>query len=683
MVAAADWLLVQATRRPLAKAGWLWLVIVSTALPVVRGATPAAERAAKRAHYAERLEELAAWCDEHGLRDAATVTRRWAAAIPHRLRRVYLPPIGAHGAPEPLPQGEPGSPLAQWHERFAQLRRQQADALFALARQAAAAGDVSLAAELLNDTLREHPDHADARRALQHEKYDGAWYPAPAVARMRRGEVWHDTFGYLPEAHVPRYEAGQRYVRGAWVSAARAEELHARIENGWTIETDHFAITTNTSLEEGVALGRRLEALHAVWRVVFAGYAYTPTQFAGLLAGRPVPGRTARRHQVMYFRTADEFRAALRDTLPPDVNVHGVYLGRNKTSYFYRGDSADLPTLFHEVTHQLFSELGSPVAADPGRESHFWIIEGVACYMESLTIDGPWATLGGIDAYRVQDARYYLLKDGFYEPLSTLAARGMPALQRDPQIARLYAQSAAWTDFLLHADAGAYRQPLMNYLRGVYAGRSVSLPTLLGMSATELDARYREYMTLTDDDLAAMARGGQVTYLALGATRVGDRGASRLAEARAARWIDLYKTQVTDAALAHLAGLDRLQQLDLSATAITDAGLAHLVELPRLQTLLLGATRITDRGMAHLARITSLEKLHLWNTNLTDAGVALLARLPALRELDLSGTDLTDRGLAQLETLRNLQMLDVSGTKVTAEGVEKLRRANPRLEVKH
>lgn len=681
MVAAAERVSGLAMRRA-ARCWWLWLLAVPMAVPTVRGATPAEPLAALRQAYAARLAELAAWCDQRGLPEAATVTRQWAAPVPARLRRVYLPPIGTAPAVEPLPEGDPGSPLAEWCERFMHLRQEQADALFALARNAAADGDVSLAAEALNGVLRENPDHAAARRAVQHEAFAGAWYPSVAAARLRRGEVWHDKFGYLPAEHVARYEAGQRYVRGSWVSAARAAELHARIENGWTIETDHFTITTNTSLEEGVALGRRLEALHAVWRVVFAGYAYSPTQYAGLLAGRGVPGRTARRHQVMYFQTADEFRAALRDTLPPEVNIQGIYLGRTKTSYFYRGDSADDPTLFHEVTHQLFSELGSPAAADPGRDAHFWIIEGVACYMESLVIDGPWATLGGIDAYRVQDARYYLLKDGFYEPLTALAARGMLALQRDRQIARLYAQAAAWTDFLLHAERGAYRQGLMQYLRGVYAGRSVSLPSLLGASATELDARFRDYMALTDEDLAAMARPRQATYLALGGTRIGDRGASHLAEARAARWIDLYKTQVTDDGLAHLARLDNLQQLDLSATRITDAGLAHLVHLPRLQTLMLGATRITDEGMAHLARVTSLEKLHLWNTNVTDAGVAQLVRLPGLRQLDLSGTDVTDRGLAHLEALRNLEVLDVSDTNVTAAGVEKLRRANPRVEIK-
>ena len=41
------------------------------------------------------------------------------------------------------------------------------------------------------------------------------------------------------------------------------EETRLRRENHdpWRVETDHYVVTTNDSLEEGVALARRLEQL--------------------------------------------------------------------------------------------------------------------------------------------------------------------------------------------------------------------------------------------------------------------------------------------------------------------------------------------------------------------------------------------------------------------------------------
>ena len=36
------------------------------------------------------------------------------------------------------------------------------------------------------------------------------------------------------------------------------------IRSGWRIDSEHYAVTTNHSLEEGVRLSRRLESLYAL-----------------------------------------------------------------------------------------------------------------------------------------------------------------------------------------------------------------------------------------------------------------------------------------------------------------------------------------------------------------------------------------------------------------------------------
>ena len=60
------------------------------------------------------------------------------------------------------------------------VRKKHADALFELARQAAEAGQLSLAFQWATETVRENPDHAEARRVLGYEQRewavaDGVW----------------------------------------------------------------------------------------------------------------------------------------------------------------------------------------------------------------------------------------------------------------------------------------------------------------------------------------------------------------------------------------------------------------------------------------------------------------------------------------------------------------------------
>ena len=85
--------------------------------------------------------------------------------------------------------------------------------------------------------------------------------------------------------------------------------------------------------------------------------------------------------------------------------------------------------------------------------------------------------------------------DGFYIPLAELSKLGKADVQRHPEIAKLYGQAAGLAAFLMDADGGRYREPLVQYLEAVYAGRdnAESLAGATGLSNDELDAAYRRY----------------------------------------------------------------------------------------------------------------------------------------------------------------------------------------------
>ncbi len=558
--------------------------------------------------YRRRLERLAWQAHQAGHTQLARQAAGWLPQLPERLTVVYLleeesveASVSASSGDRREKKDSHQHPALR--EQFDQLRKQQAEAFFQLARQAAREGQVALALECLNHAARDDPDHPHLRRFWGFRRFQDRWVRSLAAGRLRRGWVDHPRWGWLPKGHVERYERGQRRVRSRWVSRTEAQRYHSNPRTPWRVETQHFVVETTTSLEQGVAVARRLEKLFHVWRVLFAAYAYQPSQVRKALdspRGLPAP-RT--KFRVTYFATEQQYRQALQQHLPPQVRTFGLYLAPLRRSFFFVPEEPDDPTLFHELTHQFCNETRS-VAGQVGRKANFWIVEGVACYMESLQLDGNRAVLGGVDADRLQDARYYLYHDRFYLPLERLCALGMQPLQQHAEITKLYAQAAAWTHLLMHAERGRYRAVLMQYLDQVFRGRDDpgTLRRLLSRSWQELDAQYRQFMQLEDADLAALAKPNRVEYLVLCGTRVTDAGLARLPRLPRLSWLDLAGTAVTDRGLEHLLRLSALRRLDLSHTAVTGEGLAVLERLPKLERLFLRGTQVAPAAVERLRK---------------------------------------------------------------------------------
>ncbi len=514
---------------------------------------------------------------------------------------------------------EPNSSRQDGTNRTSQDPQQEyATALFTLAGEALADGQADLAFRWLHEVLRFAPQHAVARRILGSGIPRQA--PVPRVGRKR-----HPRFNW---------QAG-RY---------------------WQLDTPHFRIATNDSPASALHLAEVLEEFHVVWRQCFFPLWGNPTVLRNAWSGRPLPSPSRARHQVVLFRDREEYLRYLQQIEPRARMTLGYYHAPSRSSYFFQDQDPAISTWRHEATHQLLHEC-LRARADIATEANVWVVEGIAVYMESLQVCQGYHTLGGLEAERLQYARYRALRGGYCLPLSQLAALGRETLQQDPQIRPLYSQAAGVTHFLMHSQQGELRPALFEYLRSVYEGRTNSdlLETVFQESFPTLDQEYRAFLQVEDQDLQQLDPDTHPTHLSLGQTAITDEGLQHVPDWRSLVWLDLAGTQIRDEGLARLNQAVGLRQLSLEATSIGDATVRHLQ----------GATELQELDLSH--------------TQITDEAMQVVGQLPNLERLWLTGTQVTDAGLQRLSELQNLQTLDLSQTAVTPAAWDAFRRQRPEL----
>ena len=296
------------------------------------------------------------------------------------------------------------SPLADGAEAPDAARKKIADELFELAKRAADSGQLSLAFQWATETVRENPDHAEARRVLGYDQREGQWLTAYGVKMFDAGKVWDAKSGWIavsagkgvPQNPLPLGEGGVRESNKA-PSPQPSPKGRGSIKSGWQIHTDHFWVTTDRSQAAGAELAARLERLYQIWRQLFAGFYYSEKEVRGLFAGERNARIQFRPFHVFYYRDRDEYVAALRRRQPRIGETLGIYFDAYHEAHFFAADDVTaagspaattaepaVATLYHEAVHQLFQE-SKPTPRQIGVVANFGIVEGVAAYFETLT----------------------------------------------------------------------------------------------------------------------------------------------------------------------------------------------------------------------------------------------------------------------------------------------------------
>ena len=477
----------------------LCLTLVAASTDVI-----AQQRDDRFVDYAAEAETLVARADAIGDADLA-------AEIAATLLPVDADPLARR--PRDVRQRTADQTDGRHHieRRFLEVRGEYAAVLYRLARRAVTAGHPAIAFGLLRESCHVDSDYAPTRRLLGDVRVGDEWMTPHEATMQRARKVWHDRFGWIDEQHVPRYEAGERFFRGKWMTAEEEAAIRRNSRYAWEIETGHFIVHSNHSIERAALLAGRLEDYHRFFRRTYTTLFDAPKLTAALLES----GNIARRdkHQIRDFASRGEYVTRLTPKMPGVEISDGIYLKNDRTAYFFFQENQKRPTdvLYHEVSHQLLYESDArdrPTAAD----AHFWVIEGFASYLESfdpggtLAIDAEQPMIGDPNHLRMYRAREQLLEKGLFEPFASLDSYGQRRFQQGEtveEIRRRYVQATGLTHFFLHAKDGRYRDAFLTHLRDLYDARvrtARSLTELTGLPAGEIDRQYKAYLRTLDAD---------------------------------------------------------------------------------------------------------------------------------------------------------------------------------------
>jgi hypothetical protein len=365
------------------------------------------------------------------------------------------------------------------------------------------------AMRLAINVLEANPDHEIVRRILGFKLFNGQWRTSWEINCLKKGFVDHPVFGWMPKEFVVPYESGKRMIpKLGWVNTDEDNKFHADIRNGWQIATEHYDLLTNHSLEEGVRMSRRLEHLYRAWKMLFFNMLLSEEKSAKLFL-ESLPNISLPRHRVYVFRDKQDYVSFLKNLEQGFESQlresNGFYHPQHFISYFFpvsgNMDKFDADTvskaLYHEGTHQLFQE-ARPKSNLPGVRNNFWIVEGIAMFMETFRVEGNQYKLGNKEDSRLFAAKVHRFDPEyfFYLPFEQTVVLGRNGFQTHSRLARLYSQSAGMTHFLMFYRNGQYRDVVFELLRQVYAGsaRQDTLSKLTGRSYQELDQEYTEFL---------------------------------------------------------------------------------------------------------------------------------------------------------------------------------------------
>lgn len=553
------------------------------------------ERAKLDAEYGQKLAALEQWCQEQ--RQPTSSIEPFRRTLDRDLNRQFIFVPAENGL-----QTVATNSSSELDKKLLEINHWQAERILDLAKRAAEAESGGAAIRLLNEVLYFNRNHAVARKILNHKETDEGWLHYSDRLTIKKATRAHE---------ICRWPA-RTYVIAT---------------------TANFQIESNASEIQVRALADKLERWHYVWRQLYFDFWGNPKQVRTWLADKGSFSFSRRKYKVVFFPNRQNYLSVLTP-LVPDVEIsNGYYSNPKNISFFYDSEEPHCEATWkHELTHQLFREsIGSAENLKVFENESIWLDEGAATYAESLVDFGDYVTLGGFETRRLQFARISLLLEGYQVPLSQLNQLGRLALQKRPDIVKLYGQIAGQYSMLMNDQAGANEANLISALHLLYRGRPIKpakLEAKFGASFDELDNRYCEYLIVEAQDVikhfsAPLLRN----ELSFAKSQLNADCFTVFGQCHNLIWLDVSGNQIGPQQIEALKSCKSLQQLILTQCRLEPGTLRALSELPQMIELDFSGSSVTDQQLLELQGQTHLKRVILKSTHITPAGIAKLKQL--------------------------------------------------------
>lgn len=307
-----------------------------------------------------------------------------------------------------------------------------------------------------------------------------------------RGEHYLPGYGWKSREFCDQYNAGRRPWEGDWKPLAEVQRKRAEWEQAWTLESDHWQLTTNCKESIGIEVVGMLEAAYAVF----------VKEFSDSFEIQPLKEKM----RMNLFASKDELVAYLKKHSPTvDTTItQGNYSFSRRESALYFYIAANSPRsmsnvfqadCIHEATHQMFDHL-TTVSRYVGMRPNFWIIEGAADYFgQTFVYAGGEGSIGSVGqlkgssrwAYLRQNPSVYKTEDFILQTREDFM---------DGDASRKYCQATTLAYYLMEGDNRKYRERLKRYMAVVHAGDSNenTFAEIFGEDAPRIHTEYLKFL---------------------------------------------------------------------------------------------------------------------------------------------------------------------------------------------
>lgn len=416
------------------------------------------------------------------------------------------------------------------------------------------------------------------------------------------------------------------------------------------VETEHFILLSDAGVDRCSEVLHDLERFYLIWTQLFFPLWKDQERWDRAAVSNQPPATL--KHRVILFANSARYADVLRDVAPAIARSSGFYSDLKRITFFHDGNRDDSATRYHEITHQLMSEATyAKPRLRPGEHRDFWLVEGIACYMESAIFHEDHATVGGWESARLQYARQRVLGLDDQLTMDLLAGEGRAAVQQRQDLSRWYSFAAAYTHQLAEQHEGSGWISVLQRLARVY---QVKTPFFAVDRESPLPREsLAQFLQLSDQQISPVFHD-RLQELCLTRTQLTGRGLEKISPQRALKWLDCSFLPVGTAEVIRLSPHSAtIEQLSLEATAIDNSIGQWLSGASVLRELDLSSCAIGDRVIATLPRSAPIQTLWLTASGVSDASIDTIAGFTTLQRVDVQKSAVTDAGLARLRALRS------------------------------